>query len=87
MYVLGVVQNILAVVESLYSVRVSWNKTGFIEITEFIVYYQQTCRLSPTEMTTSVPFSQNSVIIDNLIEDTQYIFEVAARVIEDGREN
>ncbi len=86
MYLIGVVQNILAVVESLSSVRVSWSKTGFTEVTEFIIYYRQTCRLSPTEMMTSVPFSQNSVIIDNLIEDTQYIFEVAARVIEDGWE-
>ena len=86
MYLIGVVQNILAVVESLSSVRVSWNKTGFTEVTEFIVYYQQTCRLSPTEMMTSVLFSQNSVIVDNLIEDSQYIFEVAARVIEDGKE-
>ncbi len=78
--------NILAEVASLSSIRVSWNNTGSSDITDFVIYYRQTCRLSPTEMMTSVPLSQSSVIVDKLIEDCQYIFEVAARVIEDGRE-
>ncbi len=76
----------MAQIASLSSVRVSWNKTGFTDAKEFKIYYRQTCRLNPTEMVTSVPFSQNSVFIDNLIEDTLYIFEVAASVIEDGME-
>ncbi len=86
LYVLGMVFNVLAEVASLSSIRVSWNNFGISDITDFVIYYRQTCRLSPTEMMTSVPFSQNSVLIANLIEDTQYIFEVTARVIEDGKE-
>ena len=83
---IGAVSNIQAEVESLSSVRVSWNNAGFSSITDFVVYYQQTCSTSSTVVITSAPFSQNSIVIENLTEDSQYIFEVAARVIEDGRE-
>ncbi len=80
------VLNTQAEVVSLSSVRVSWNNSGLIGITDFLIYFQQTCGVSLTEMMISVPFSQNSILIDHLIEVCQYIFEVAARVIEDGKE-
>ena len=57
------------------SLRVSWDRLDIPEITRYIVYYSQTVN---SEMVASVDVSgsENSVIIDDLMSNIQYQFEV-----------
>ena len=57
------------------SLRVSWDRLDIPEITRYIVYYSQT---GNSEMVASVNVSgsENSVIIEDLMSNIQYQFEV-----------
>ena len=67
------------------SVRVSWDRLDIPEITGYIVYYSLT-ESSEEEQSDNVPSSQNSVIIDNLMNNVEYQFDVVAVAELDGDE-
>ena len=78
------VVNVEVVIVSATSVRVSWDRLDIPEITGYIVYYSQTMN---SEMDTNTEQSINaiiSVIIDNLLTDVEYKFEVVAVAELDG---
>ena len=56
------------------SVRVSWDRIDIMEITNYTVYYSAT----GNEHSVTVPSSQNSLVIDDLLSDMDYQFQVAA---------
>ena len=56
------------------SVRVSWDRIDIMEITNYTVYYSAT----GNEQSVTVPSSQNSVVVDDLLSDVDYQFQVAA---------
>ena len=60
------------------SVRVSWDRFDIPQITGHIVYYSQTVNSIFTETSVYVPSSQNSVVIDNLLTDMEYQFQIVA---------
>ena len=70
-------------VTSATSVRVSWDRLDIPEITGYIVYYSQT-EMVTTEQSVNVPISQNSVLIEDLMTDVEYQFEVLAVAELDG---
>ena len=59
------------------SVRVSWDRIDIMEITSYTVYYSATGSRR-NEKSITVASSQNSVMIDNLLSDVDYQFQVAA---------
>ena len=63
------------------SIQVTWDQLDIPEITGYIVYYSQT---GNSEMETTVPSSENSVTIDNLLTDVEYQFQVVAVAELDG---
>ena len=65
------------------SLRVSWDRLDIPEITRYIVYYNQT---GNSEMVASVDVSgsENSVIIEDLMSNIQYQFEVVGVVEVEG---
>ena len=67
-------------ITSATSVRVSWDRLDIPEITVYIVYYSQRQR----DITEHRFSHENSVIIDNLLTDVEYQFEVVAVAELDG---
>ena len=63
------------------SVQVTWDQLDIPEITGYIVYNSQT---GSNEMKTMVPGSKNSVIIDKLLTNVEYQFQVVAVAELDG---
>ena len=72
-----VINNIVMEI-SATSVRVSWDRLDIPEITGHIVYYSQTVNSIFTETSVYVPSSQNSVVIDNLLTNMEYQFQIVA---------
>ena len=75
----AVVMNVEVEITSATSVRVSWDRLDIPEITGYIVYYSQ--RQRDIKHIFSL---KNSVIIDNLLSDVEYQFEVVAVAELDG---
>jgi fibronectin type 3 domain-containing protein len=70
-------------VVSANSVRVSWDSIDIPEITGYSIYYSQTGnRERQCEVT--VPSSVNSVVIEGLVNNEEYQFQVAAIAVLDG---
>ena len=63
------------------SVQVSLDRLDIPEITGYKVYYSQT---GNSEMVNTLPSSENSLIIENLLTDMEYQFQVVAVVELDG---
>ena len=59
------------------SVRVSWNRIDIMEITNYTVYYSATGSRR-NEQSITVASSQNSLVIDDLMSNVDYQFQVAA---------
>ena len=59
------------------SVQVSWDRIDIMEITNYTVYYSTTGSRR-NEQSITVASSQNSVMIDDLLSDVDYQFQVAA---------
>ena len=76
----AVVMNVEVEITSATSVRVSWDRHDIPEITGYIVYYSQRQR----DITEHIFSHENSVIIDNLLTDVEYQFEVVAVAELDG---
>ena len=74
------VMNVEVEVISAGSVRVSWDSLDIPEITCYIVYYSQTGNTQSVNVTTST----NSVVIDGLMSNVEYQFQVAAIAELDG---
>ena len=72
---------IMVEVVSATSIQVSWDRLDIPEITGYIVYYSQTRN---SEMATTVLHSKNSVIIENLLTNAEYQFQVVAVAALDG---
>ena len=72
--------NVVVEVVSAGSVRVSWDCLIIPEITGYIVYYSQTGNTQSMNVTTST----NSVLIDGLMNNVEYQFQVAAIAELDG---
>ena len=67
------------------SVRVSWDSVDIPEITGYTVYYSQTgSRKRQSEESITVPSSDNSVVIEGLLNNVVYQFQVAAIAELDG---
>ena len=67
------------------SVRVSWDSVDIPEITGYIVYYSQTGnRKRQSEESITVPSSDNSVVIEGLLNNVEYQFQVVAIAELDG---
>ena len=67
------------------SVRVSWDSVDIPEITGYTVYYNQTGnRKRQSEESITVPISDNSVVIEGLLNNVEYQFQVAAIAEVDG---
>ena len=76
----AVVMNVEVEISSATSVRVSWDGLDIPEITGYIVYYSQRQR----DITEHIFSHENSVLIDNLLSDVEYHFEVVAVAELDG---
>ena len=72
--------NVEVEITSAASMRVSWDRLNIPEITGYIVYYSQ----RQTDITEHIFSQENSVIIDNLLSDVEYHFEVVAVAELDG---
>ena len=72
---------------SFTSVRVSWDEVNITEIISYIVYYSVVDGNGQLhgQMNKTVPKSQTSVVIDNLMINEQYHFQVVAIVEERGK--
>ena len=82
---LALVMNLEVEVVSDTSVRVSWDSVDIPEITGYIVYYSQTGnRKRQSEESITVPSSDNSVVIEGLLNNAEYQFQVAAIAELDG---
>ena len=57
--------------------RVSWDSIDIMEITNYTVYYSASGSRRNEQFFT-LPSSQNSVVIGNLLSDVDYQFHVAA---------
>ena len=81
------VMNVQVQRSSLTSVRVSWDGVNITEITSYIVYYSLADGNGQLrgQMNKTIPKSQTSVVIDNLMIDEQYHFQVVAIVEERGK--
>ena len=66
-------------------VRVSWDSVDIPEITGYTVYYSQTGnRKRQSEESITVPSSDNSVVIEGLLNNVEYQFQVVAIAELDG---
>ena len=82
---IALVMNVEVEVVSDTSVRVSWNSVDIPEITGYTVYYNQTGnRKRQSEESITVPSSDNSVVIEGLLNNVEYQFQVAAIAELDG---
>ena len=72
--------NVEVEVISAGSVKVSWDCLDIPEITGYIVYYNQTGNTQSVNVTSST----NSVLIDGLMNNVEYQFQVAAIAELDG---
>ena len=67
------------------SVRVSWDSVDIPEITGYTVYYSQTgSRKRQSEESITVPSSDNSVVIEGLLNNVEYQFQVVVIAELDG---
>ena len=67
------------------SVRVSWDSVDIPEITGYTVYYSQTGnRKRQSEESITVTTSDNSVVIEGLLNNVEYQFQVVAIAELDG---
>ena len=67
------------------SVRVSWDSVDIPEITGYTVYYSQTGnKKRQSEESITVPSSDNSVVIEGLLNNVEYQFQVVAIAELDG---
>ena len=70
---------------SIDSVEVSWDIIDTPEIIGYIVYYSQTgSRERQSKESITVPSSNNSVVIEGLLNNVEYQFQVVAIVELDG---
>ena len=84
-YTIALVMNVEVEIVSDTSVRVSWDSIDIPEITGFIVYYKQTGnRKRQSEESITVPSSDNSVVIEGLLNNVEYQFQVVAIAELDG---
>jgi fibronectin type 3 domain-containing protein len=67
---------VIVKVVSASSVRVSWESIDIPEITNYTVYYSQTGNRE-RQSEVSVPSSVNSVVIEGLVNNEEYQFQVA----------
>ena len=82
---LALVMNVVVEVVSDTSVKVSWDSVDIPEITGFTVYYSQTGnRKRQGEGSITVPSSDNSVVIEGLLNNVEYQFQVVAIAELDG---
>ena len=65
------------------SVSVSWDSLDIPKVTGYTVYYNQT-RNGGNEQSVNVTNSTNFVVINNLINNVEYQFQVAAIAELDG---
>ncbi len=59
------------------TVRVSWRRFIADEITNYTVYYKPSDNME-SEQSVTVPSSESSVVIENLMTNVKYQFQVAA---------
>ena len=77
--------NVVVEIVSDTSVRVSWDSVDIPEITGYTVYYSQTGnRKRQSEESITVPSSDNSVVIEGLLNNVEYQFQVVAIAELDG---
>ena len=82
---IALVLNVEVEVVSDTSVRVSWDSVDIPEITGYTVYYSQTGnRKRQSEEFVTVPNSDNSVVIEGLLNNVEYQFQVVAIAELDG---
>ena len=61
--------------------RVSWGSVDIPEITGYTVYYRQTGnRKRQSEESITVPTSDNSVVIEGLLNNVEYQFQAIAEL-------
>ncbi len=60
------------------SVRVSWRQILADEITSYTVYYRPSDNTEQSEQLVTVPSSESSVVIEDLMTNMEYQFQVAA---------
>ena len=62
------------------SIQVTWDRLCTSEVTGYRVYYRQSgkCEMDSTEQYSTVSCSENSVMIDNLLTNVEYQFQVVA---------
>jgi hypothetical protein len=68
------------------SARVSWDSIDMANITQYIVYYSQKGQEQAKELSATVIGSINSVVINGLVNNVQYQFQVVAVAELDGDE-
>ena len=77
--------NVVVEIVSDTSVRVSWDSVDIPEITGYTVYYSQTGnRKRQSEDSITVPSSDNFVVIEGLLNNVEYQFQVVAIAELDG---
>ena len=82
---IALVLNVEVQVVSDTSVRVSWDSVDIPEITGYTVYYSQTGnRTRQSEESITVSSSNNSVVIEGLLNNVEYQFQVVAMAELDG---
>ena len=82
---IALVMNVEVEVVSDTSVRVSWDSVDIPEITGYTVYYSQTGnRKRQSEESITVSSSDNSVVIEGLLNNVEYQFQVVAIAELDG---
>lgn len=72
------VLNVVVEVVSDDSVRVSWDRIDLPEIMGYRIYYSLAGSAQNMTNSLSVPVSSNSVIVDSLVSEEIYIFQVTA---------
>ena len=77
------VMNIVVAAMSVTSVNVSWDRLDFSGLTGYIVYYTQTGN-SANEQSVYLTNSTNTVVIGDLRNNVEYLFQVAAIAVLDG---
>ena len=81
---IALVMNVEVEVVSDTSVRVSWDSVDIPEITGYTVYYSQTGNRRQSEESITVPSSNNSVVIEGLLNNVEYQFQVVVIAELDG---
>lgn len=60
------------------AVNISWSKLRNPEIVQYIVYYKPTADMTSMEESANIPSENISIIVEGLMEDAEYQFQVAA---------